>query len=137
MTDDAPSELASPRDTTRPDAPAARDEVIAELRQDKAYLQAALDRALAQLAAERERSDVLMRVALGRIEALTAAERQHVQNPQIPDAGEDARQAHHDAPGGTAANDATGDALQGAAETLVWLGLIVVVMVTLVLIWLR
>ncbi len=77
---------ATSRHTTRQGALPARDELIAELQRDKAYLPAALDRTLAQLADERETSDVLMREALGRIEDVTAG--------PVADVGE----ARHDAP---------------------------------------
>ncbi len=66
----------APRDVPR-DAPshttarnAAHDHRDEEIR----YLREQLDRALRQLESERERADVLMREALGRIEALTAGE---------------------------------------------------------------
>jgi septal ring factor EnvC (AmiA/AmiB activator) len=55
----------SSRDTTTHDTTNDRDELLEELRRDKAYLQDLLDRTLAQLAAERERADVLQLRAIG------------------------------------------------------------------------
>ena len=51
-----------PRDVTRQ---RDRDELLEELRADKRYLQEQLDRALRQLEAERQRSDVLQALGAG------------------------------------------------------------------------
>jgi hypothetical protein len=50
---------------------------VAALEADVAYLREQLDHSRRELAAERERFDVIHRAALGRIEALTAGDRQH------------------------------------------------------------
>ena len=55
---------------------------MAQLQSENAYLRAELSARSQELAAERERADVLMREALGRIEVLTAG--------PATDAGEDA-----------------------------------------------
>ena len=68
------------------------------------YLREQLDRALRQLENERERADVLMREALGRIEALTAG--------PVGDAGEDAPQTRQEGPGDAPAADVADDAPQ-------------------------
>ncbi len=84
---DAPHDV--PRDV--PSHATARTAVHDHRDDEIRYLREQLDRALRQLENERERADVLMREALGRIEALTA--------------GEDAPQTRQDAPGDEHAGD--------------------------------
>jgi hypothetical protein len=81
------------------DAPPA---LIDHLRAEVDYLRAELHAERERSAAERERADVLMREALGRIEALTAG--------PVTDPGEDAPQTRHDAPGEAHAADVADDA---------------------------
>ncbi len=64
--------------------------LVDQLRTENEYLRAELSARSRELAAERERADVLMREALGRIEALSAGE--------TTNTAEDASQTRHDAP---------------------------------------
>ncbi len=60
-------------DTTQQDVTERRpDALLEQLRSENEYLRDQLSQTIRQLAAERERADVLHREALGRIEALTA-----------------------------------------------------------------
>ena len=71
--------------------------LIAHMQEEIAYLRMELAKRSQELTTERERADVLMREALGRIEALTAG--------PVTDAGEDAPQRPQDAPGDEHAGD--------------------------------
>ena len=86
------------QDTDRPSESA----LIEQLRSENDYLRAELSARSRELAAERERADVLMREALGRIEVLTAG--------PVADAGENAPRSTQDAPGDEGAGDMADDA---------------------------
>jgi hypothetical protein len=94
-----PDEDAPPG--VRPDTPGPRPDsdraLIEHLAAEVTFLRGQLDQRSRELAEERQRFDVIHREALGRIEALTAG--------PITDAGEDAPQARHVAPGEAHAGD--------------------------------
>jgi hypothetical protein len=84
--------------TVGPAVLAAKDETIALLRDENAFLRAQLDHSRRELAAERERFDVIHRTALGRLEALTAG-----------GTSQDAPVAAREAPHAAEAPDRAGD----------------------------
>jgi hypothetical protein len=90
-TDRIPTE---PPTGVQPDATGTRPDtdrpLVEQLRSENAYLRVELSARSRELAAERERADVLMREALGRIEALTAG--------PVTDVDEDVPQRAQDGP---------------------------------------